>query len=304
MDVLLLGEPHAASRGVDVEGAKRILLFTAALLTGASVAVAGLIGFVGLVVPHGVRLLLGPEASDAAAGGGARRGGVSHRVRYRGAYGSSAGRDSSRRGHRALRRAALPDHSAEAPPGGRTMTRPLLLLIAIAWAVMHTSVPGEASPGTEVCAPAGLTGDGGGTATPPMRIVSTSPSITESLFALGLGPRVVGVSNFCRYPAAALTLPKVGSYLRPDTEVIARLRPDLVLLSRGAAPGRAPVDEPGSARHDPRARKPEQHLFDDSGHRRRGGRSPARRYAGGRSPERTRPHPHRRSPRGRARRCW
>jgi len=61
MDVLLLGEPHAASRGVDVEGAKRILLFTAALLTGASVAVAGLIGFVGLVVPHGVRLLIGPR---------------------------------------------------------------------------------------------------------------------------------------------------------------------------------------------------------------------------------------------------
>lgn len=61
MDLLLLGEPHAASRGVDVEGSKRILLFTAALLTGASVAVAGLIGFVGLVVPHGVRLLLGPK---------------------------------------------------------------------------------------------------------------------------------------------------------------------------------------------------------------------------------------------------
>jgi len=66
-----------------------------------------------------------------------------------------------------------------------------------------------------------------------MRIVSTSPSITESLFALGLGPRVVGVSNFCRYPAAALTLPRVGSYLRPDTEMIARLRPDLVLLAAG-----------------------------------------------------------------------
>jgi iron complex transport system substrate-binding protein len=66
-----------------------------------------------------------------------------------------------------------------------------------------------------------------------MRIVSTSPSITESLFALGLGSRVVGVSSFCRYPAEAASLPKVGSYLRPDTEVIARLRPDLVLINAG-----------------------------------------------------------------------
>jgi iron complex transport system substrate-binding protein len=86
----------------------------------------------------------------------------------------------------------------------------LLLLVAVAWA------------GTTVL-----------TAPPAMRIVSTSPSLTESLFALGLGSRVVGVSSFCRYPAEALNLPKVGSYLRPDTEVIARLRPDLVLISAG-----------------------------------------------------------------------
>jgi iron complex transport system substrate-binding protein len=70
-------------------------------------------------------------------------------------------------------------------------------------------------------------------AAPPARIVSTSPSITESLFALGLGSRVVGVSSFCRYPAEVADLPKVGSYLRPDIEVIARLRPDLVVVSAG-----------------------------------------------------------------------
>jgi iron complex transport system permease protein len=60
LDLLLLGEETAASLGVDVEVAKRLLVFTSALLTGASVAVAGLIGFVGLIVPHAVRLLLGP----------------------------------------------------------------------------------------------------------------------------------------------------------------------------------------------------------------------------------------------------
>ena len=44
----------------------------------------------------------------------------------------------------------------------------------------------------------------------PRRIVSTSPSITEILFALGLGPQVVGVSEYCRFPAAVKQLPKVG----------------------------------------------------------------------------------------------
>lgn len=66
----------------------------------------------------------------------------------------------------------------------------------------------------------------------PQRIVSTSPSITEALFALGLGPRVVGVSNYCEYPPAVLSLPKVGSYLQPDPELIARLRPDLVIVHK------------------------------------------------------------------------
>lgn len=64
----------------------------------------------------------------------------------------------------------------------------------------------------------------------PARIVSTSPSITETLFALGLGDRVVGVSTYCRFPAAAMALPKVGSFLKPDAELIAALRPDLVIV--------------------------------------------------------------------------
>ena len=67
----------------------------------------------------------------------------------------------------------------------------------------------------------------------PARIVSTSPSITETLYALGLGDRVVGVSSYCRFPADVARLPKVGSSLRPDTELIARLRPDLVIVHAG-----------------------------------------------------------------------
>ena len=66
----------------------------------------------------------------------------------------------------------------------------------------------------------------------PKRIVSTSPSITEALFALGLGARVVGVSNYCEYPPQVKDLPRVGTFLRPDPELIARLRPDLVILHK------------------------------------------------------------------------
>ncbi|MGH9369946.1 MAG: helical backbone metal receptor, partial [Vicinamibacterales bacterium] len=64
----------------------------------------------------------------------------------------------------------------------------------------------------------------------PARIVSTSPSITETLFALGLGDRVVGVSTYCRFPPEVLKLPKIGTFLQPDAELIAGLSPDLVIV--------------------------------------------------------------------------
>jgi len=70
----------------------------------------------------------------------------------------------------------------------------------------------------------------------PKRIISTSPSITESLFAMGLGDRVVGVSTYCRYPPAVLALPKIGSFIKPDPEKIAVLRPDLVIVQRAKSP--------------------------------------------------------------------
>ncbi len=67
------------------------------------------------------------------------------------------------------------------------------------------------------------------TAAAPQRIVSTSPSITEMLYALGLGDRVVGVTTFCHYPPDAMKKPKIGSYLQPSLEAIVALRPDLVV---------------------------------------------------------------------------
>ncbi|HUQ91247.1 MAG TPA: helical backbone metal receptor [Bryobacteraceae bacterium] len=62
------------------------------------------------------------------------------------------------------------------------------------------------------------------------RIISTTPSITEILFALGLGDRVVGVSTFCRYPEQARKLPKIGTFLDPHLETMLQLRPDLVIV--------------------------------------------------------------------------
>jgi len=63
----------------------------------------------------------------------------------------------------------------------------------------------------------------------PQRIVSLVPSLTEMLFAIGAGPRVVGVSNFDAFPPAVKALPRVGALLDPDMERILSLRPDLVV---------------------------------------------------------------------------
>jgi iron complex transport system substrate-binding protein len=63
----------------------------------------------------------------------------------------------------------------------------------------------------------------------PQRIVSIVPSITEMLFAMGIGSRVVAVSSFDHYPPQVSSLPKVGALLDPDVERIFALRPDLVV---------------------------------------------------------------------------
>ncbi len=61
LNLFAVGEENAAALGVDTEAAKRVVFLAAALLTGAAVAFAGVIGFVGLLVPHGVRAVAGNE---------------------------------------------------------------------------------------------------------------------------------------------------------------------------------------------------------------------------------------------------
>ncbi|MBI2058491.1 MAG: ABC transporter substrate-binding protein [Nitrospirae bacterium] len=62
------------------------------------------------------------------------------------------------------------------------------------------------------------------------RIVSLAPSVTEILFALGLGESVVGVTRFCAFPPEAARKDKVGGYVDTNYEAIAALDPDLVVL--------------------------------------------------------------------------
>jgi ABC-type Fe3+-hydroxamate transport system substrate-binding protein len=65
------------------------------------------------------------------------------------------------------------------------------------------------------------------------RIVSLVPSLTEALFALGLGPRVVGVTDWCIHPADAVAkLPKVGGTKTPSLARVLELRPDLVIANQ------------------------------------------------------------------------
>ena len=64
----------------------------------------------------------------------------------------------------------------------------------------------------------------------PERIISIVPSLTETLFAIGAGPEVVGVGSFDTHPSQVATRPRVGGLLDPDMERIFALRPDLVVL--------------------------------------------------------------------------
>jgi len=99
----------------------------------------------------------------------------------------------------------------------------LLLIIVIAAATACAGA--QSAPGT-------ITDDSGKQVhlnSAPARIVSHVPSITETLFALGLGDKLVADSDYCDYPEAAKTKPKIGGYFTPNLEEIVAMKPDLVL---------------------------------------------------------------------------
>ncbi len=71
----------------------------------------------------------------------------------------------------------------------------------------------------------------------PQRIVSLAPSITENLFALGVGDRVVGVTSWCDYPAEATTRTIIGDAMTLNLEALLSLEPDLVVADANLVSG-------------------------------------------------------------------
>lgn len=65
----------------------------------------------------------------------------------------------------------------------------------------------------------------------PQRIISLAPNVTEILFALSLGDKVVGVTSYCDFPQDARSKEKIGDTLNPDLERIVALKPDLVVIT-------------------------------------------------------------------------
>ena len=76
--------------------------------------------------------------------------------------------------------------------------------------------------------------DGSHVTQPPVArkgFISTGPHVTETVFALGQGSRLIAVSDFCDYPPEATHLPRIGGYMDPNLEKIAALSPELVLIA-------------------------------------------------------------------------
>jgi iron complex transport system substrate-binding protein len=68
------------------------------------------------------------------------------------------------------------------------------------------------------------------------RIVSLAPSMTETLYALGLGDKIVGVTVFCDHPPEAREKPKIGGMSNPSLEAVYSLRPDIVVMTMDGNP--------------------------------------------------------------------
>src|ERR1700687_6031065 len=73
-------------------------------------------------------------------------------------------------------------------------------------------------------------------ASPPRRIVSLAPSVTEILFAMGLGDNIVGVTSFCDYPEEAKKKQKIGGMSNPSLEAVVSLKPDIVVMTTDGNP--------------------------------------------------------------------
>ena len=104
----------------------------------------------------------------------------------------------------------------------------LLLAAAIACSRARTPTPGAASSTLQ------LTDDAGRIVTVPRRvdrIITLAPNLTEIVFAIGAGDRLVGNTSYCDYPPEAKNVAKIGDTLHPNLERIIALKPQVVLIS-------------------------------------------------------------------------
>ena len=105
--------------------------------------------------------------------------------------------------------------------------------IACLFAVMFSACA-DPRPFADRSATRSVTDDIGRTVTLPLelnRAISLAPSVTEAVFAVGAGDRLVGVTTFCDYPEAAKSIAKIGDTMNPNMETIVALRPEIVFVS-------------------------------------------------------------------------
>ena len=140
MNLLSISDESAASRGVDVHRTQRLAFLSASLATGAAVSLGGPVGFIGIVIPHLVRLHRRRRSSPRAARVGVRRRRVSRHVRHHLAHGAVAARSAGRRHHRHHRRTIL-------PMAAHKKSLALVPLVLLAWFLLGALVvrPGPAT---------------------------------------------------------------------------------------------------------------------------------------------------------------
>ncbi len=130
--------------------------------------------------------------------------------------------------HRVHRAASRSGATRGLLPGWQTGLRPLLLLLAALCVASSTALASRVvldEAGRRVVLP-----------DHPHRIVCLVPSVTDAVFALGAGADVVAISDYTKYPAAALAKPSVGDPTQPSLEVLLSFHPDIVLGIRTSSP--------------------------------------------------------------------